>query len=114
MHLALPAEEVAGALELDPRRGVEQGGEARRVTRVPPVELPPRRSAAAPGPVGSGVNFAAAIVALFGVLALLAVFVFWSAPNTSDAFPYFAVPGVLFAVAGFLGYRWSGPWSHRR
>jgi hypothetical protein len=46
------------------------------------------------------------------MLALLAVFVFWGASNSSDALPYFAVPGVLFCVAGLLGYRaWSQPWT---
>jgi hypothetical protein len=64
----------------------------------------------APGPVGSVAPLAAAVAALFGTLALLAVFVFWGASNSSDALPYFAVPGGLFGVAVLLGYRaWSQP-----
>lgn len=39
------------------------------------------------------------------MLALLAVFVFWGGTNSSDALPYFAVPGVLFALSAVLGYR---------
>ena len=45
-------------------------------------------------------------------LALLGVFTFWGASNSSDALPYFAGPGVLFAVAAVLGYRaLARPWS---
>jgi hypothetical protein len=47
----------------------------------------------------------AALASVLGMLALLAVFTFWGAGNSSAALPYFAVPGVLFALAGFLGYR---------
>ncbi|MFL5960664.1 MAG: phage holin family protein [Gaiellaceae bacterium] len=112
VHLALSARELDEALELDPAKGVEQGGTARRITRVPPAELPPRRDAGAPGPVDRGMAVAAPLGALFGMLALLAVFVFWGADNSSDALPYFAVPGVLFGVAALLAYRaWSRPWT---
>jgi hypothetical protein len=52
---------------------------------------------------------AAASVGFFagaiGLIALLAVFVFWGGDNSSDALPYFAVPGVLFALSIALGYR---------
>ena len=52
------------------------------------------------------------MAALFGTLALLAVFVFWGSSNSPAALPYFAVPGVLLGVAAFLGYRaWSRPWA---
>lgn len=112
LHLALSAEEVAEALELDPEKGVEQGGAARRVATVPRSELPPRHDAGAPGPVDRTVTLAAPLVALFGTLALLGVFVFWGGSNSSDALPYFAVPGVMFGIAAFLGYRaWSRPWT---
>jgi hypothetical protein len=111
VHLGMPVQEIHGALELDPGKGVEQGGTARRITDVPSDELPPRRDAGAPGPVDRGLVLAAPLAALFGTLALLAVFVFWGASNSSAALPYFAVPGVLFAVAAYLGYRaWSRPW----
>jgi hypothetical protein len=40
-----------------------------------------------------------------GLIALLAVFVFWGGANSSDALPYFAVPGALFALSAALGYR---------
>jgi hypothetical protein len=112
VHLSLSAEEVGGSLGLDPDKGVEQGGAARRITDVPPAELPPVHDAGAPGPVDRVAALAGPIAALFGTLALLAVFVFWGASNSSDALPYFAVPGVLFCVAGLLGYRaWSQPWT---
>jgi hypothetical protein len=42
------------------------------------------------------------------MLALLAVMIFWGAGNTTAALPYFAVPGVLWAIAvvcGFLALR---------
>ena len=47
----------------------------------------------------------ASLAAVIGQLALLAVFVFWGASNSSDALPYFAVPGALFALSVALGYR---------
>jgi hypothetical protein len=52
---------------------------------------------------------AAASVGFFsgaiGLIALLAVFVFWGGDNSSDALPYFAVPGALFTLSAGLGYR---------
>jgi hypothetical protein len=45
------------------------------------------------------------LAGVIGMLALLAVFIFWGASNSSDALPYFAVPGVLFALSAVLGYR---------
>jgi hypothetical protein len=45
------------------------------------------------------------LAAVIGMLALLAVFVFWGASNSSDALPYFAVPGALFALSAAFGYR---------
>jgi hypothetical protein len=112
VHLALSGHEIDDALELDPGKGVEQGGAARRITDVPPAELPPQHDAGAPGPVDRGVTFVAPIAALFGTLALLAVFIFWGAGNSSAALPFFAVPGVLFGVAALFGYRaWSRPFT---
>ena len=112
VYLSLSVGEVESALELDPAKGVEQGGAARRLTEVPRAELPPRHDAGAPGPVDRAVTIVAPVAALVGTLALLAVFVFWGASNSSDALPYFAVPGVLFAVAALLAYRaWSRPWT---
>ena len=112
VHLSLPEEDIAGALELDPAKGVEQGGAARRVTEVPRAELPARHDAGAPGPVDRAVTIVAPVAALFGTLALLAVFVFWGASNSSDALPYFAVPGALYALAVVLAFRaWSRPWT---
>lgn len=112
VHLALSGAEVDRAVKLDPGKGVEQGGAARRVTDVPRSELPPRHDAGAPGPVDRAAVFVAGAAALFGTLALLAVFVFWGASNSPDALPYFAVPGALFGLSAFLGYRaWSQPWT---
>jgi hypothetical protein len=112
VHLSLSGEEVEDAIELDPDKGVEQGGAARRVTDVPRAELPAAHDAGAPGPVDRVVSFAAPLAALVGTLALLGVFVFWGAGNSSDALPYFGVPGALFGLAALLGYRaWSQPWS---
>jgi hypothetical protein len=112
IHLSLGADELDSALELDPWSGVEEGGEARRVTSVPPDELPPRQSPTARGPADQPGVLVAGIVGAFGMLALLAVFIFWS--SSSAALPYFAVPGVLFGTALFLGYRaWSQPRSLR-
>jgi hypothetical protein len=94
---------------------VEQGGEAQRVTRIRLVELPPRRDPAPRWPVDRGIALGAALLALFGVLALWAVFVLWGSRNASTALPLLAVPGLLFGAAAFLGYRArSQPWLHRR
>jgi hypothetical protein len=49
VHLALDADEIDGALELDPDKGVEQGGAARRIVDVPRGELPRLHDAGAPG-----------------------------------------------------------------
>jgi len=53
----------------------------------------------------SAAPYVASLACAVGLLALLAVFVFWGAGNSPAALPYFAVPGLLFAVAGVLGYR---------
>ena len=112
VQLALSAEEVDAALQLDSGKGVERGGAARRVTRVAAAELPSRRAPGAPGPVDRAAIFAGPLAALFGTLALLAVFTFWGASNSSDVLPYFAVPGVSFGLAFLLAYRaWSRPWT---
>jgi hypothetical protein len=47
----------------------------------------------------------ASLASLVGMLALLAVFIFWGAGNSSAALPYFAVPGGLFALSLGLAYR---------
>jgi hypothetical protein len=48
--------------------------------------------------------YLASLAGVVGMLALLAVFVFWGASNSSDALPYFAVPGVLLGISALLGY----------
>jgi hypothetical protein len=56
---------------------------------------------------------AAGLAAVVGTLALLAVFVFWGASNSSDALPYFAVPGVSLGLSVALGYRlWRQTTTH--
>ena len=52
-----------------------------------------------------GTGVVAFLLSAIGLLALLAVFIFWGASDSSDALPYFVVPGVLFAVSAVLGYR---------
>ncbi|HEY3550066.1 MAG TPA: hypothetical protein VGK69_03295 [Gaiellaceae bacterium] len=49
--------------------------------------------------------YVSSLAGVIGMLALLGVFTFWGASNSSDALPYFAVPGVLFALAAVTGYR---------
>jgi hypothetical protein len=79
------------------------------------------------GPIGVGLRpsgklrrmtrelagYVSSLAGAIGMLALLAVFVFWGASNSSDALPYFAVPGGLFAVSAVLGYRALGVRPHR-
>jgi hypothetical protein len=48
--------------------------------------------------------YISSLAGVVGMLALLAVFIFWGASNSSDALPYFAVPGVLFGISAVLGY----------
>lgn len=50
--------------------------------------------------VAGSIAFLAGVV---GMLALLAVFVFWGAGDMTAALPYFAVPGALFALSLYLG-----------
>jgi hypothetical protein len=49
--------------------------------------------------------YVASLASVIGLLALLAVFIFWGAGNSSDVLPYFAVPGVLFALSAVFGYQ---------
>jgi hypothetical protein len=110
VHVTLSAAEIADALELDPARGVEQGGEARRVVDVPLDQLPRRADAAVAGPTDRPQAILAPIVALFATLALLGVFVFWGISRSSSALPWLALPGALFLVAGVLAVRaWGRP-----
>jgi hypothetical protein len=114
VHLTFGPNEIEETLQLDPGNGVEQGGEAQRVTSVPTEELPARQAPAARGPVDRGIALGAALLALFGMLALWAV-VFWGTSRASNALPFLAVPTLLFSAAMFLGYRaWSQPWLQRR
>jgi hypothetical protein len=53
-------------------------------------------------------GYVASLAGVIGMLALLAVFVFWGASNSSDALPYFAVPGALFGLSAVTGYRALG------
>lgn len=55
---------------------------------------------------------AACLASVIGMLALLAVFIFWGAGNSTAALPYFAVPGVLWAVAAVCGYLALRPPQH--
>ncbi|HZD87428.1 MAG TPA: hypothetical protein VE088_05435 [Gaiellaceae bacterium] len=112
VHLAVTREEIDHALELDPAKGVEEGGAARRVARVPAGEYPPPRDAGAPGPVDRVTAVAAPVLAAVGTLALLAVFVFWGIARSTSVLPYFALPGLLLAAAGFLAWHaWARPWT---
>jgi hypothetical protein len=112
VHLSLPREQLDQALELDPSKGVEQGGAARRVVDVPPEEQPPALDAGAAGPVDRATTLLGPILALFGTVALLAVFVFWGISRSSNALPFFAVPGALYLCAAALALRaWKRPWQ---
>lgn len=53
------------------------------------------------------------LASVIGLLALLAVFIFWGAGNSTAALPYFAVPGVLFVVAAVSGYLVLRPRLHQ-
>ncbi len=110
VHVTLSAAEIEDALELDPGKGVEQGGEARRVVDVPRDQIPRAQDASGRGPVDRPIVLAAPIVALFATLALLGVFVFWGISRSSSALPWFALPGALFLLAGALAIRaWARP-----
>ena len=53
-------------------------------------------------------GYVSSLAGVIGMLALLAVFIFSGASNSSDALPYFAVPGVLFGLSAVLGYHALG------
>ena len=55
----------------------------------------------------------ASLASTIGMLALLAVFIFWGGSNSADALPYFAVPGALFALSAVFGYRALNLRPHR-
>jgi hypothetical protein len=49
--------------------------------------------------------YVASLASVLGLLALLSVFIFWGAGNSSNVLPYFAVPAVLFVLAAVFGYQ---------
>jgi SAM-dependent methyltransferase len=61
VHLALEPDKIEDALQLDAGKGVEQGGEAQRVTSIPRAELPRRQDPGAVGPVDRGLVVGAAV-----------------------------------------------------
>jgi len=112
VHLSLTRDQLDQALQLDPSKGVEEGGDARRVVEIPRAEQPRALDAGAAGPVDRATGLFGPVLALFATLALLAVFVFWGTSRSSSALPYFAVPGALYLAAALLaGRAWSRPWT---
>jgi hypothetical protein len=110
VRLSLANAELDDALELDPDKGVEQGGEARRIAEVPAGEVPAAAPPGRSGPTDRTVALGAPLVALVATIALLGVMVFWGTSRSNSALPWLAVPVALYALAGFLALRaWSRP-----
>ncbi len=105
IRLRLSEQALDDALELDPDKGVEDGeAEAIRVTELPP-ELQPSSAPGAPGPVDRPTYVAALAFGAVGLFALLVLVIFALAVDFSWHFALFALPAVLFALAGVYAYR---------
>ena len=105
LAVRLPREALARGLELDPDKGVESGdAEARRVTDLPPG-TPRTVSPDEPGPVDRPSYLVALGFGLLGMLALLGLFVAASRTTFTWEFVLFAIPLVLFVLAGVSAYR---------
>ena len=117
--LSLGAEGLDDALELDPAKGVEPADEGHTdADAIRLVELPPelRPAAAAPGnvagPTDRATYAAALLVGGIGIFALLAVVVVLTLTESEWALALFALPALLLAAAGVLGYRaWRFPYE---
>lgn len=111
VHLSLSGGALDEALELDPGRGVEQGGEARRVAETPPGETPPARDAGAPGPVDRPEVIVSAILLLCSVMTLFGAIALYNAKPDPIRIVWFAIPIVLLLASLAVAYRaWSTPW----
>ena len=112
LHLSLSAEELDRALELDPGRGVEQGGDATRISDVPRAAVPPPRDAGAPGPVDRPQIVVAPLILICGLVTLLGAIALYGANPSTGRVYYFAIPVAFFVVSGIVAYRaWSLPWQ---
>lgn len=106
VRLRLHAAEVEDALALDPAKGSESGGEARRVTEPPPEEVPAKAPGGAAGPVDNpAVMISASLVVLsaWGVLVGVAAY---NAHPTPPFIAFFALPVAMLLAAAVFAWRW--------
>ena len=115
VHLRVGDEAVEEALELDPDKGVEGAeADAVRVTEAP-VE-PGRYFEPAPGagPVDRPTYAVALGLAAAGLFAFLVVVMATAGLDGDWKFALFAIPALLLAAAGAVGYRvWRAPYERR-
>jgi hypothetical protein len=105
VRLALPTDAFERALELDPDKAVEGGGaDAVRVTELP-AGLRPTESPEARGPADRPPYLAALGLGLAGVFSVLALVIAATFVEFDWEFVLFAIPAVLFALAGLAGWR---------
>ena len=117
--LTVGADGLERALELDPSKGLEPADEGHtQAEAIRLVELPPelRPAAGAPGNVAGPVDrptYAASLmVGGIGVFSLLVVVVILTVTGSEWALALFAIPALLLAAAGVLGYRaWRFPYE---
>ena len=100
--LALSREQFAQFPPLSRRNAVPaELADAKRVTTVPPLPAVTR----VPAQAATGSLFALAFLSAAGLLALLAVILFVTAPWDSWEFSLFGIPAAFFLLALALGYR---------
>ena len=117
--LSLGEDGLGSALELDPSKGVEPADEGHTdADAIRVVELPPelRPAAGRPGNVAGTADrptyAASLIVGGIGIFTLLVVVVILTLTESEWAIALFALPALLLAAAGFLGYRaWRFPYE---
>ena len=108
-------ERLDAAPELDPGKGVEgAGAEAIRVTELPHELRQPSTPGEQAGPVDRPTYAVALGLFALGLGAFLAVVMATAAIDADWKYVLFAIPALVFAAAGVVGYRaWRVPYERR-
>lgn len=114
VHLSLSAAELDEALELDPAKGIEQGGDARRVATAPAEETPRRLDAGAAGSVDNPIVIVAGMLLVVTTILTFTAVVVYGAHPTTPRLALFALPVASLLLTAVLSYRaWAVPWERR-
>jgi hypothetical protein len=105
VRLRIPAAQLEDALELEPKKAVENGrGQAVRLSRLP-ARLAPSSSPASPGPVDRPTYTGALVLGLLGAFSALLVVTLLTVTQARWPLALVVLPVALFAGAGALAHR---------